>query len=147
MTTKADFSEQEWEAVLEGPTSAGMLVAASEKGGTFRESFSMAKAYSEARTQHGASELLDEIVSSKPKVDRTRVHSGSELEDNALTNVRDAVSIVEQKASAEELESYRGFVLGLSERVAEAHKDVSDSESNAIAKIADALGTDPPPSV
>ncbi len=146
MTTKADFNDQEWESVLEGPTSAGLLVAASERGGTFRESFSIAKAYAETRQQHGASELLDEIVSSRPKVDRTRAHSPEEMRQNALTDVRDAVALVEAKATAEELEDYRKFILGLAERVAEAHKDVSDAESNAIADVATALGTDPPAS-
>jgi hypothetical protein len=69
MTGKADFSEAEWEQVLEAPTSAGMLVATAQRGGTFRESFSMAKAYTEARQAPGASQLVDEIVSSRPETD------------------------------------------------------------------------------
>jgi hypothetical protein len=36
-----------------------------------RETFAIGKGYSEAREQHGASELLDEIVSAKPEVDHT----------------------------------------------------------------------------
>ena len=32
MTTKADFSEEEWKQVLEGPTAAGMLVITAEHG-------------------------------------------------------------------------------------------------------------------
>ena len=70
MTRKADFTEEEWDIVLEGPTSAGMIVTTAERGGTFREAISMGKAYAEARKQHGESELLDEIVSAKPEVDR-----------------------------------------------------------------------------
>src|SRR5437660_5894908 len=65
MTTKADFTEQEWDAVLEGPPSAGMLVVTASRGGTFRETFAIGRACAEARKQHGASELLDEIVSRK----------------------------------------------------------------------------------
>ena len=72
MTTKADFTEQEWEVVLEGPTSAGMLVITAQRGGTLRETISMAKAYAEARQQHGQSELLDAIVAAKPEIDHTR---------------------------------------------------------------------------
>ena len=72
MTSKADFTEEEWDLVLEGPAAAGLLISTAERGGTIREAFSIAKAYAEARKQHGSSELLDEIVSAKPEVDRTR---------------------------------------------------------------------------
>ena len=44
MTTKADFTPQEWDLVLEGPPSAGMIVITAQRGGTLRETVSMAKA-------------------------------------------------------------------------------------------------------
>src|SRR6266487_3948566 len=69
MTGKADFAEDEWRIVLEGPPSAGMIVATAQRGGTFRETLAIAKAYVEARKHHGESELLDEIVSAKPEID------------------------------------------------------------------------------
>ena len=62
MTGKADFTAEEWDQVLEGPTSAGLLVIASDRGGSIRETFSMAKVYAEARQHHGESELLDAIA-------------------------------------------------------------------------------------
>src|SRR5215207_9477833 len=117
MTGKADFSEEEWETLLEGPTSAGLIVSTAERGGTFRESFSMAKAYTEARASSGASALLDEIAQSKPKVDRARASSGEELREHYLGIVRRATSLLEAKASAEELEDYRRFTLAVAERV------------------------------
>ena len=144
MTTKADFTEEEWEQVQEGPTSAGFIVAASERGGTFKESFSVAKAYTEARKQHGESELLDEIVSAKPKMDKFRAHSPEEVKEQGLQNVTEAVSVVEQKATAEELAQYKQFIVALAERVAEAHKDVSTAEAATVADIAGTLGIDPP---
>ena len=61
MTTKAAFAPGEWTVVLEGPPTAGMMVVTAAHGGMFRESFAMSKAYSEARAEHGESELLDEI--------------------------------------------------------------------------------------
>ena len=39
MTTQADFTDDEWKTVLQGPTSAGMIVITAEKGGTFRETY------------------------------------------------------------------------------------------------------------
>lgn len=144
MTDKSAFTDDEWKLVLQGPTSAGMMVAVSESGGSIRESFSMAKAYTEARGQRGESELLDTIANTKPAVDKARFRSAEEMSEHALQHVRDALAAVESKASSEEVEDYKQFVVGLCERVAEAHKGVSDSESNAIQRVADALGVDPP---
>ena len=145
MTGKADFTAEEWDLVLEGPTSAGMIVSTAERGGTFREAFSMAKAYTEARKQHGDSALLDEIVSTKPEVDRTRTHSPEELKEHGLKNIRDAIALLEQKATTEEVDDYRRFVSSLAERVAGAKAEggdqaVSDAERAAIAEITAALG-------
>jgi hypothetical protein len=55
MTTKSDFSAEEWHLILEAPPSAGMIVVAAAHGGTFRETIAIAKAYVEARQQHGES--------------------------------------------------------------------------------------------
>jgi hypothetical protein len=148
MTGKADFSEEEWKDVLQGPPTAGAIVITAQRGGTFRETISMARAYGEARKEHGQSELLDEIASTKPEVDRTRYHSAEELKENGLQHLREAAGLVERKATPEELEQYKRFVLTLAQRVAEAHKEggerVSEAESAAIAEIAAALSVTPP---
>jgi hypothetical protein len=123
MTTKSDFSDEEWKTVLEGPTSAGMIVITASRGGTFRETYSMAKAYAEARQQHGASELLDAIVSHKPATDRTHFHSPEELQQADLGHISAATALLEQKATPAEVDEYRSFVLALATRVAEAHKE------------------------
>jgi hypothetical protein len=145
MTAKADFTEAEWETVSQGPPSAGMIVVTAAHGGTFRETFAMAKAYAEARKQHGASQLLDEIVSAKPQVDHTRYHSYDELKQHGLQHVRDAVELLSQKATPEEVEDYKRFVVAVAERVAGAHEEsgeaVSGPERAAIQEISTALGT------
>jgi hypothetical protein len=150
MTGKADFTDEEWEQILQGPPTAGLIVITAQRGGSFRESFSMAKAYGEARRQHGDSELLDTIASTKPEVDHTRYHSPEELKEHGLGHLRDAVALLERKATPEEVEDYKRFVINLAQRVAEAHKEgflglsgerVSDAEREAIEEIAGALGT------
>ena len=111
MTTKAAFSPEEWTSVLEGPPSAGMIVVTAQRGGIFRESIAMAKAYVEARREHGESELLDEIVAAKPERDHTRYRSVEELKQHGLQHLRDAVELLERKTTPAEVEDYRRFVL------------------------------------
>jgi hypothetical protein len=143
VTGKADFTEDEWEVVLEGPPIAGMLVLTAQRGGTFRESMALAKSYSEARQEHGESQLLDEIVSAKPKVERFR--SAEELSGRGLQQLREAVELLERKATPEEVEGYKRFVLDLADKVANAHKEggesVSPAERAAIDQVAATLGT------
>jgi hypothetical protein len=145
MTGKAAFTEEEWETVLLGPPSAGMIVITAQRGGSFRESFAMAKAYTEARQHPGESELVDEIVKAKPERDHTRYHSHEELKAAGLQHLGDAVAVLEQKATPEEVEGYKRFVLTLAENVANAHREhgqnVSPAEQAALDEIAAALGT------
>lgn len=148
MTARADFSEEEWRQLLEAPPSAGLVVIASDRGGSIRETFSMAKAYAEAHKQPGQSQLLDEIVSAKPEVDRSRFKTQEELKQHCLQNVREAIALLKQKATADEVEAYRQFVITLVNRVAEARKEgfmgvsgerVSDDERAAIEEVTAAL--------
>jgi hypothetical protein len=144
MTTKAAFTPDEWKLVLEGPSTAGMIVIMAAHGGTFRETVAMAKAYTDARAEHGDSELLDEIVAAKPQMEHTRYGSAEELRKNGLGHLSDAVALLGGKATPEELDDYRRFVLTLADKVAAAHKEggqsVSPAEAEAIQEITAALG-------
>ena len=145
MTTKAAFSPEEWTSVLEGPPSAGMIVVTAASGGLFRETVAMSKAYVEARAVHGQSELLDEIVAAKPKMEHTRYRSGEELKDAGLQHLRTAVALLASKATPDEVDEYRRFILTLANKVAAAHREegqeVSPAEAAAIDQIAGALST------
>ena len=96
MTGKADFTEQEWELVREGPTAAGMYALMASKGGSFRESWALSKTYAEARQERGESELLDALVAEKPPV--KRYDSAEQLEHEGLAKLSQAVELLEQKA-------------------------------------------------
>jgi hypothetical protein len=145
MTGKADFTEQEWELVLEGPPSAGMIVVTAQRGGTIRETLAIARAYVEARQHHGDSELLDAIVAAKPEIDHTRYHSIDELKQHGLQHLRDAVELLQRKATPDEVEGYKRFVLTLADKVASAHREggtsIGEAEQAAIDEIATSLGS------
>ncbi len=143
MTTKSDFSTEEWQLILEAPPSAGMIVVTAQRGGSFRESIAIAKAYVEARGQHGESELLDEIVAAKPERDHTHYHSPEELKQAGLQHLRDSVTLLGRKATPAEVDEYRNFIVTLAHKVAAAHREhgveVSEAEQAAIDDITTAL--------
>ena len=148
MTRHQVFTDEEWRTVLEGPPAAGMVVVTASSGGMFKETFAMSKAYAEARAGHGQSELLDEIVAARPKVDHPKAQSQQEFQDLSLQHLREAVALVQSKATPEEVEGYRRFVLAVADKVANAHRedgqDVSPEEAEAISRIAEAVGATSP---
>jgi hypothetical protein len=113
------------------------------EGGAFRETLALGKSYVEARRHHGQSELLDEIVSAKPQLDHTRYATAEELREHGLQHLRDAVALLEQKASPQELDGYKRFVLNLATAVAGAHREhgaaISDKEQATVDQIANTL--------
>jgi hypothetical protein len=143
MTGKADFTSDEWKLILEGPPTAGLMVVTAQRGGVFRETFAIGKTYAEARRQHGESELLDAIVSARPERDHSYYRSYEEMKEAGLRHLHEAIVLLELKATPEEVEDYRQFVLTLVDRVGHAHREegetLSEAEKAAVEEIRGAL--------
>ena len=150
MTKKADFNAEEWSTVVEGPLLAGMRVLTAHRGGSLRESLAMGKVYAHARQRQGQSELLDALVASPPALDQDRVRAAGDVGVAVAAGLRDALAILRQKASPEEVEAYRDFVMSVADAAARAHKEggfigiggteVSESEQEALDELRAALG-------
>ncbi len=123
MTTKADFNGEEWATVVAGPGLAGIYVAKSSKGGTVREALAMGKVYTAAREEQGDSELLDELVTSPPGLGGSPEDPGTDLGTFVAQRLREAVALVAAKATPEELETYKLFVVSVAAAAAKAHKE------------------------
>jgi hypothetical protein len=154
MTKKADFNAEEWATTVDGPLYAGMRVISADRGGTLRESLAMGRVYQETRQHHGESELLDELVKSPPAIDPDRVkEAGGDIAALTSKQLGEAISILERKATPEEIDAYKRFVMTLAQAVASAHKEggflgiggkeISDAENQALDEISTALGSPP----
>ena len=154
MTQKADFNAEEWSTVVEGPLYAGMRVISADRGGTLRESLAMGRVYKEARAKHGDSELLDELVKSPPSIDPEKLReAGGNVATVAPDRLRQAIGILEAKATPEEADAYKKFVMTVAQAAAGAHKEdgflgiggkeVSEAENKALDEISVALGSPP----
>lgn len=150
MTKKADFNADEWSTIAEAPLLAGMRVITAARGGTIRESVAIGQTYAQARQNQGESELLDDLVASPPALDPNRVRAAGDIGSASTGRLRDALQVLEQKASPEEVEAYRRFAISVAEAAANAHKEggfmgvggkqVSDEEQAALDEIAATLG-------
>jgi hypothetical protein len=154
MTRKAAFNAEEWSKVVDGPLYAGMRVIGAERGGTLRETVAMSRVYQEARQRRGASELLDELIKTPPSIDPERIRdAGGDIGSLTTQELRDAMAILEAKATAAEVDDYKVFVMTVAQAAASAHKEggflgiggkpISDAENEALDEISRALGAPP----
>ena len=150
MTTKTEFNAEEWERLAQAPALAALLVMLADRGGTIRESIAVGKAYAEAR-RDGGSELLEQLVASAPQLDPKSMGPADQLREQLPERIREAVRIVEEKATPEEADEYRQFLLRVADVVAHAHreggvlgiggKEVSPEEQAVLDQLASTLGT------
>jgi hypothetical protein len=146
MTPGAQLTAEEWSIVTEAPVLAGARVVAAESGGTLRETFAIKRVYEAARELRGESALLDALVASPPSFDLDEIQAGAASNER----LRAALALLAQKASAEDVDAYRGFVLAVVQTVAEANREggfiglggeeVSDGEQAALDEIYALLG-------
>jgi hypothetical protein len=143
---KADFNAEEWSIVAEAPLLAGARVVAAERGGTIREAFAITQVYEAARELRGESALLDELLASSPSVDLRKMRGAGDPVAASNERLRAALAVLKQKATPEDVDAYKGFVLAVVQTAAEAHREggfagiggeeVTEREQAALDEIA-----------
>ena len=150
MTTKSEFNAEEWDKVAQAPALAALMVMAADRGGAIRESIALGKAYAEARRDEG-SEFTKELVSSPPQLNPAEMGQPDQLREQLPQRIEEAVRTVEAKATPEEAEEYRAFILRVADVVAHAAKEggvlgiggkeVSEEEQAVLDQLAGKLAT------
>lgn len=140
MATKADFTEEEWKALQEGITGAGLYVALVDRGffDSFKEANALAHHLRDAH-EHSDSLLVRDLATGHEKPFGA-TSSPDEVEQSVVSTIKQAVSLLEAK-SPEDLAEYRKVVLEVAQSVAEAAKGVSQQENDALDHIRAALGS------
>jgi hypothetical protein len=150
MTAKSEFNAEEWDRVAQAPALAALAVMVADRGGAIRESIALGKAYAEAR-RDGGSDLIEQLVASPPHMDPASMGPPDQIRTHLTDRIDDAVRLVEQKATPEETDEYRRFILRVAEVVANAAKEggvlgiggkaVSEQEQAVLDELAARLGT------
>ena len=139
MATKQDFTETEWQTLQKGISGSGVLVSMSDRDftDTFGEAGAIGK-YLSGLQLTGATDLVRELAHVRgtgfgltTPPDRVR--------DETMTALKASVELLAAKAP-DEVEPYRGLVVGLADAVAQAKQGTADVEAAAIAQIREALG-------
>ena len=138
MAKKADFTEQEWEALQKGVTGSGMLVSLSDRSffDTFKEAGALAKHVAEAKTKN-SSELVRELADVRGS-GFGLTSSPDKVENETMTALQTAKTALQSKAP-DELDAYRQFVVDVAQSVSSAAGGGDAAESGVIEKVKSAL--------
>ena len=156
MSTKADYSKEEWESLLKAPMMAAMaVVAASPSGpiGLVKEMFAVGKGLLEG-AEGTTNPLIAAVVAdfkagNRPATLAERPQDLAQVKAQALGACRDVTALLARKAPGE-AEGFKRWLLGTAQRTAEAAKEggvfgiggvpVSDAEKAVLGEVAGALG-------
>lgn len=159
MSLKENFTAEEWNTLIRAPmmVSYGVAGAAPSGGiGFVMEMKAVADAIFDAGEQFPKGSLV-EAVTSQIKANATDQFEGSkgtlsaaEIKEKALEVCRQVSLILQSKASVEESDSYKRWLMEVAGRVAEASKEggflgfggtrVSEGETAALTELAASLG-------
>jgi hypothetical protein len=159
MTTRADYSPEEWQLLLQAPVAAGQYIMLADRNfvlGSMKEILSVTTAIVNRQKQDN-SELLADLLadfkdskaSKQARID-FKSRDMDDVRDHLLNILKQAAALLDEKAAPEESSEIRQWLYDLAVTTAEAAKEggflgiggtrVSDDEKAALRKIAWTLG-------
>lgn len=159
MTSKADFSEEEWTRLKRAPFVAGMAISLADPGGPIelvKETAATLKSVRHAADSGGRGELVDAIAQDVVADARQRKNplhdfkpKGALAGQEILEELAEVNRIVSATATPEEAGAYRDWLQTAAQEAANAAKEggfmgfhaerVSEGEQRMLDKLADAL--------
>jgi hypothetical protein len=159
MTTKADFTNEEWARLERAPIVAGMAISLADPGGpieALKETGATVKTVLETARADGKSELVTSVAKSVAEKAQHRQNPvgdfkprGPQAREQILEELSAVNELVTQKATPEEAEEFREWLLTAASRAAEAAKEggflgfkaerVSEGEERMLAQLREVL--------
>ena len=159
MTTKADFTEEEWATLVRAPMVAGAAISLADPGGpieVLKETSAVVKVVTGSAGEDHP-DLVGEVAREVRALAEQRHNPlgdfkprGALAGKEILDELGRANEIVSAKATPEEAEAFRAFILECAQRAAEAAKEggfmgfraelVSQGEKNMLEQLQSVLG-------
>ena len=131
MTTKSDFTEEEWIRVRRAPFVAGMAISLADPGGPIELAKESAASLKSATNPPTREQLLAEIALDIQAMTQQRQNpltdfkptSASLAGQQILDELRAVIAIVSSKAGAEEIAAFKEWLLTTAQAAADAAKE------------------------
>jgi hypothetical protein len=161
MTTRTDFTDEEWARLERAPFVAGFAISLADPGGPIeavKESMATMRTVTEAARSTGPGNLVDEVARNVAEKARQRKSPLGDFKpgratagEDILQELRAVNALLEEKATPEEAEAFREWLLTAAKRAADAAKEggflgfkaerVSEGEQNMLEKLREALSS------
>ena len=159
MTTKADFTEDEWATLVRSPVVAGMAITFADPGGpieVMKETAAVVKFVTGSASEE-REDLVGEIARDVRALAEQRTNPvgdfkprGALAGKQVLEEISRANEIVGAKATPEEADAFREWIMECAQRAADAAKEggfmgfhaerVSQGEKDMLEQLRSALG-------
>jgi hypothetical protein len=158
MTSKASFTDDEWERVLRAPMVAGMAITIADPGGPIEISKEMIATLRAATVPPSQEELLAAVAldiqammnQKQNPARKFKPTSAATAGAEILDELRAVDAIVAEKATPEETQAFRGWLVMAAQAAADAAKEggfmgfravqVSEGEQAMLDQLRSALG-------
>lgn len=162
MTTKADFTEEEWARLGRAPLVAGMAISLADPGGpieTLRESSAALQTVLEAAQSGTYGELVQSVARDFADKARSRQNpmagfkpKGRQAGEEVLAELRHVNQLLVDRTSPEERDQFREWLKTAAQRAATAAKEggflgfraelVSEREQQMLDRLAEVFHSD-----
>jgi hypothetical protein len=131
MTTKSDFPDDEWTRVVRAPFVAGLAITLADPGGPFEVTKETMGTLKAATNPPSREQLLAEVALEVQALAQQKQHplkgykpsKESPPGEQVLDELRTVRGIVEAKATPEEAEAFKLWLVAAAQAAAEAAKD------------------------
>ena len=158
MTTKSDFSEEEWTRIVRAPFVAGLAISLADPGGPIEAAKETMAAMKSATSPPSREELLADVALDVQAMVQERRHplkgykpTGPAVGDEVVAELSGVVAVVAAKATAEEAAAYGAWLVASAQAAAEAAKEggfmgfgaeqVSAGEQAMLERVREAVAT------
>ena len=158
MTTKSDFTEEEWVRVRRAPFVAGMAISMADPGGPIELTKETSASLKSATNPPSREQLLAEIALDIQAMTQERQNPLADFKPTKESDPRQQMveelsavtAIVSSKATAEESAAFKQWLLSTAQAAADAAKEggflgfgavqVSEGEQNMLDQLRAAIG-------
>jgi hypothetical protein len=158
MTTKSDFTEEEWVRVRRAPFVAGMAISMADPGGPIELTKETSASLESATNPPSREQLLAEIALDIQAMTQQRQNpltgfkptQGSDPRQQMVEELGGVTAIVSSKATAEETAAFKQWLLTTAQAAADAAKEggflgigavqVSEGEKSMLEQLRAAIG-------
>jgi hypothetical protein len=157
MTTKSDFTEEEWTRIVRAPLVAGMAITLADPGGPIEATKETMASLKSATNPPSREQLVSEIALDIQAMTQHRQNPAKGFRpqgegsaaDQVLAELEAAHALVAAKAAPEETAAFGAWLVASAQAAAEAAKEggflgfnaelVSDREQAMLEKVRDAV--------